>query len=154
MHAGLPAYLSVPASDLGRGHSVKVRVLGDAASLGHDMAEAILDEIVAANREGRGATLILPVGPIDQFPILAKWINERRISCRHTVLINMDEYLTDDDHWVPREHPLSFRGFMDRTFYDALYPDLAPPPENRVFPDPQNLDAIGELIEKRGGVDA
>ena len=81
-------------------------------------------------------------------------INDERINCRDVVFINMDEYLTDDDRFIPTDHPLSFRGFMDRLFYDRLDPKLAPLPENRVFPDPQNPDAVPRLIESRRGVDA
>jgi glucosamine-6-phosphate deaminase len=65
----------------------------------------------------------------------------------------MDEYLTDDDAWVPVSHPLSFRGYMERAFYGLLDPALAPPPEHRVFPDPQDCGAIQRLIDARGGVD-
>jgi glucosamine-6-phosphate deaminase len=107
-----------------------------------------------ANGGSRGATLIVPVGPVDQFPLLARKINERRIDCRNSVLINMDEYLTDDDLWVPLEHPLSFRGYMQRAFYDLIDPQLAPPLAHRVFPDPRDPAAIGRLIDQRGGVDA
>lgn len=150
----MPDYLSVPASDLGKGTPVQVRVLGDMAALGRDAAEAMRQEIVDAHAAGHGATLIVPVGPVDQFPILAARINEERIDCRDVVLINMDEYLTDDDRYVPHDHPLSFRGFMDRLFYGRLDPALAPPPEHRVFPDPQDPEAVSRLIESRGGVDA
>jgi glucosamine-6-phosphate deaminase len=149
-----PAYLQVAAADLGKGTPVTVRVLGDMMSLGADLAEALRAEIVAANREGRGGTFIVPVGPVDHFPLLARRINEQRISCRNVVFIGMDEYLTDDDAWVPVDHPLSFRGYLDRMFYDLLDPALAPPPENRVFPDPRDLSAVPRLIAARGGVDA
>jgi len=81
-------------------------------------------------------------------------VNDRRIDCRDVVMINMDEYLTDDDRYVPADHPLSFRGFMDRLFYHRLDPALAPLPEHRVFPDPQHPGRIAQLIEARGGVDA
>lgn len=151
--AGVPDYLTVEAADLGRGTPVKVRVLGDMASVGHDMAEAMLREILDARAAGRDATLIVPVGPVDQFPILAQRINQQRIDCRGVVFINMDEYLTDDDRYVSADHPLSFRGFMDRLFYSQLDPALAPPPEHRVFPDPQHPERIARLIESRGGVD-
>ena len=77
------------------------------------MAEAILAVIQECRAEGRAATLILPVGPVDQFPMLAAMINEQRMDCRDVVIINMDEYLDDDDQWVPIDHPLSFRGFMN-----------------------------------------
>jgi glucosamine-6-phosphate deaminase len=150
----LPDYLKVTAADLGKGTPVKVRVLGDLASIGRDVAEAMRQEILNARAAGRGATLIVPVGPVEQFPLLAQMINDERINCRDVVLINMDEYLTDDDRFIPTDHPLSFRGFMDRLFYDRLDPELAPQPENRVFPDPQNPAAVRRVIESRGGVDA
>src|SRR5689334_24640067 len=118
----LPDYLSVSRSELGKGQPVMVRVGGDAAQLAQDLAEAMLQEIQAGEATGKGATIIIPVGPVDQFPILARLLNERRVSCARTCFINMDEYLTDDDRWVPEEHPLSFRGYMNRAFYDLLSP--------------------------------
>ena len=60
------------------------------------------------------STFIVPVGPVDQFPILARVINDHRLDCRDVMLVNMDEYLTDDDKWVDIDHPLSFRGYMNR----------------------------------------
>jgi glucosamine-6-phosphate deaminase len=154
VNATLPAYLKIPASELGAGQPVKVRVLGDAASIARDFAEHILGEILRAQKAGRCATVIVPVGPTDQFPILARLINEQKVSCRDVVFINMDEYLGEDDEWISGEHPLSFRAFMDRSFYGLLDQALAPVPENRVFPDPRNPGAIQELIDARGGVDA
>jgi glucosamine-6-phosphate deaminase len=150
----LPDYLTISASKLGQGQPVKVRIKGDAASIAQDMAEAMLDEIRGGGKEGRGATLIIPVGPVDQFPILARMLNEQKISCRETVFINMDEYLTEGDQWLPQQHPLSFRAFMSREFYDRIDPALGPLPQHRVFPDPQNPSAVQKMISARGGVDA
>jgi len=149
-----PEYLEVAAEDLGKGTPVKVRVLRGMASIGRDLAEAMRAEIVAANREGGGATFIVPVGPVEQYPILARMVNEEKISCRNTVFIGMDEYLGEDDAWVPESHPLSFRAYLNRTFYNLLDPALAPPPEHRVFPDPRDLGAVPRLIAARGGIDA
>ncbi len=150
MSSLFPDYLSVEAKDLAGGHNVAVHILGDAESIAHDMSRKMADVIREHNG---GATLIIPVGPVDQFPLLANIINEERLSLRDCVLINMDEYLTDDDEWIPPDHPLSFRGYMNRTFYDLVDPELAPPAENRVFPDPRDPDAVGRLITQRGGVD-
>lgn len=149
-----PDYLTVPSDALGANQSVKVAIDGDKESLARHMALAILDELRQGQARGNGATLILPVGPVDQFPILAEMLNESKLSIREAVIINMDEYLIDDDQWVPDDHPLSFRGFMDRLFYSRLDPELAPLPANRIFPDPNDCDAIGRQIEERGGVDA
>lgn len=142
-------YLTIPAADLGKSTPVKVRVLGDMASIARDLADAILQEI----RAKPAATLIIPVGPVDQFPILARLINDERLDCRDVMLINMDEYLTDAGEFVPADHPLSFRGYMDRAFYNLLDPALAPRTENRVFPGPENPGSLQCLIAARGGVD-
>src|SRR5690554_1930581 len=112
MITNFPEFLNVGPEELGRGHSVQVRVLSDNASVAADMAATMLQSIEAAAAAGKPATLIVPVGPVDQYPLLARAVNERRTSLQDVVLINMDEYLTDDDQWLPVEHPLSFRGYM------------------------------------------
>lgn len=149
-----PDYLNVSAAELGQGTNVKIKVETDFASIGRAVARDMLEEILRAKEAGREATLIVPVGPVDQFPILAGILNEKKISIRDVVLINMDEYLTDADELIPTEHPLSFRGYMDRLFYQRLDPSLAPKPENRIFPDPKNLGAIQKIIDARDGLDA
>jgi glucosamine-6-phosphate deaminase len=149
-----PDYLTITSERLGSDSPVSVVIDGDKASLARHLAAAILEEFRAGQARGNGATLILPVGPVDQFPILAEMVNEANLDIRDAVIINMDEYLTDDDQWIPADHPLSFRGFMDRLFYSRLKPELAPLAANRIFPDPDDCGAIGRLIEARGGVDA
>ncbi len=149
-----PSYLTIPATELGQGTPVRVQVVGDMMSIAAHLASSMKAEIEEANRRNRGATLIVPVGPVDHYPILARALNEERISCANTLFIGMDEYLTDDGQWLPQDHPLSFRGFLDRMFYRLLDPIIAPPPEQRVFPDPCDLSAIPRLIGVRGGVDA
>lgn len=150
----MPDYLGIPSEELGKGQTVKVRIMGNAASLANDMAQAMTDCIRQACGEGHGATLIVPVGPVDQFPVLARLVNQEHLSLKDTVFINMDEYLTEEDEWVPLDHPLSFRGYMNRQFYDLLDGKYAPLPENRVFPDPRTPETVGRVIAKRGGVDA
>jgi glucosamine-6-phosphate deaminase len=157
----MPDYLAVGPEMLGQGSGVSVRIVEAGMdvkegmeAIGRDLARAMLEEIVSAARSGKPATLIVPVGPVDQYPILARMINEQRVDCRDVCLINMDEYLTDDDQWIPATHPLSFRGYMQRLFYDRLRLELAPLPAHRVFPDPHEPADIQRLIEARGGVDA
>jgi glucosamine-6-phosphate deaminase len=154
MGTGLPAYLSIPPDEIGRGSPVKFRVRGDMDDIAQHMARAILDVITDADGAGRPATLILPVGPVDQFPVLADMINQQRRDLRDVMIINMDEYLTDEDQWIDVDHPLSFRGYMNRIFYDRVDPELVPRPENRLFPDPRGPGALQRVINRRGGVDA
>ena len=154
MNGTIPDYVNIEPEDLGKGHSVAVTVLTDMASIANHMARTMADCVRLARDASREATLIIPVGPVDQFPVLAELVNQERLSLKQTTFINMDEYLADDGQWVDIDHPLSFRGFMNRKFYDLLDPDLAPPAENRLFPDPRDPSAIGQAINDRGGVHA
>ena len=149
----LPDYLGVVRSCLGKDQSVQVQVAGDMDSMARHMANAMLDEIEHAQSAGRSVTMIVPVGPVDQFPILAGMINEKQIDCRDVMIINMDEYLTDDDQLLGLDHPLSLLGYMNRKFYDLVSPALAPISGNRVYPRPDDPASIAKLIKSRGGVD-
>lgn len=145
--------LAIPRERLGEGTGVRVRVVGDMADLARQMADDMAAHLCRQNEAGQPTRWIIPVGPVDQFPILAERCNRERISLRRAWLLNMDEYLTDNDRWVAADHPLSFRAYMDRKFYDLLDPELAPPLEQRIFPDPQAPERIATLIEAMGGVD-
>jgi glucosamine-6-phosphate deaminase len=149
MATGFPEYLSVPPQELGRGTPVRVEIVGDMEDVARHFAKALFEEIA----DRADVTMVLPVGPVDQFPLLAQMVNRARLDCRAVTIINMDEYL-DGDEWVPIDHPLSFRGYMNRKFYDLLDPELAPREENRVFPDPREPSAIQQVIDERGGLDA
>jgi glucosamine-6-phosphate deaminase len=153
MTEALPDYLALPAKRLGEGTPVSVGFVDGVEGVAQHMADAMLGVIVDAQRRNRAATLIVPVGPVDQFPILAQLINQRQVDCRDVMLINMDEYLTDDDQWIKLDHPLSFRGYMNRKFYDLIEDRWAPAPANRVFPDPDRCGELQEIIDRRGGVD-
>ncbi len=117
------------------------------------MAEQMVEEIEAHNAKGEKTVFICPVGPVGQYPFFVEMVNEKNISLKNVWFINMDEYLDDDRQWVPTDHPLSFRGFMERTVYTKVKPELVMPKEQRVFPDPNNPAYVPELIEKLGGVD-
>lgn len=127
--------------------------LEDNASVFKQMADQMTEEIEKNNAEGKKTVFICPVGPVGQYPYFVDTVNEWNISLKSTWFINMDEYLDDDKKWIPMDHPLSFRGFMDRNVYTKIKPELVMPEEQRVFPDPENISYIPELIEKLGGVD-
>lgn len=118
------------------------------------MADDMADMIAANNIIGKKTVFICPVGPVGQYPFFVDRVNEENISLKNVWFINMDEYLDDDRQWVPMDHPLSFRGFMERSVYGKIKEELVMPKEQRVFPDPNDLGYIPELIERLGGVDA
>lgn len=128
-------------------------VMEDNRTVFRAMAEEMLAEIVKNNEAGKHTVMICPVGPVGQYPIFVELVNAQRVSLKNVWFINMDEYLTDEKKWIPKEHRLSFRGFMERTVYEKLDPELVMPEEQRVFPDPEHPERIAELIEKLGGVD-
>lgn len=130
-----------------------LRCKADNAEVFKEMADQMIEEIKSHNEKGEKTVFICPVGPVGQYPYFVDMVNEQNISLKNVWFINMDEYLDDDKHWVSMDHPLSFRGFMERTVYSKIKPELVMPKEQRVFPDPENISYIPELIEKLGGVD-
>lgn len=128
-------------------------VMEDNATVFKAIAEEMVSEIKRKNALGEKTVFICPVGPVGQYPFFVEMVNAENISLKDVWFINMDEYLTDDKQWIPKEHRLSFRGFMDRAVYTKIKPELVMPEEQRVFPDPNKLDYIPKLIEKLGGVD-
>ncbi len=146
-------YYSYTKEELLKSPKIPLICMADNASVFQRMAEQMVEEIVKHNEAGEKTVFICPVGPVGQYPYFVDMVNEQNISLKQVWFINMDEYLDDDKKWVSKEHPLSFRGFMDRTVYTKVKPELVMPEEQRVFPDPENLNYIPELIEKLGGVD-
>ena len=128
-------------------------VMEDNAAVFKSMADEMVEEIKRKNALGENTVFICPVGPIGQYPYFVDMVNEQNISLKNVWFINMDEYLDDEKQWISKDHPLSFRGFMQRTVYDKVRPELVMPEDQRVFPDPNHPEYISELIEKLGGVD-
>jgi glucosamine-6-phosphate deaminase len=95
MATRLPDYLSVPPQQLGLGTPVRVEVVGDIGDVARHFAQALFDEIT----KKADVTMVLPVGPVDQFPLLAQMINRACLDCRQVAIINMDEYLSGDE-WI------------------------------------------------------
>jgi glucosamine-6-phosphate deaminase len=149
----LPDYLTYDQNELIKKSKVKLLVVPDSQALHTHFARSIADEISANNAEGRPTRLILPVGPVAQFPILVEICNRERISWKNVFTFNMDEYCDWQGRIVSAEHPLSFRGHIHRNLFDRLDEQLRIPPQQVHFPDPMNLDAISAAIERLGGID-
>ena len=119
-----------------------------------DMAMAMLEEIIAHNKKGEKTVMIVPVGPTDQYPILAEMVKKFDISLKNVHFFNMDEYMISPTQTVGKDDPLSFYGRMKREFYDRVRPDLVMPESQRHFPEPGKEAEYDRMIEKLGGVDA
>ena len=132
---------------------IPLEVFPDNESVFRAMADEMVSEIKRKADLNETCVFICPVGPVGQYPYFVSRVNQERISLKHCWFINMDEYLDDDKQWVPMDHPLSFRGFMERTVYSQIAPELNVPKEQRVFPNPEDLTRIPALIDALGGVD-
>jgi glucosamine-6-phosphate deaminase len=150
-----PPELRLVPEELGRASPIGFSVVPDAAALVEAFAASMIEEYRRAQAGGRAKVVyILPVGPVGQFERLAARCNAERISLHDLVVINMDEYLTADGQaFIPLDDPLSFRRHMDERFYGRLDPALAPPPEQRLFPEPADPGNVGRAVERWDGVD-
>lgn len=130
-----------------------LEVMADNAAVFQTMAREMADEIKRKNALGERTVFICPVGPVGQYPYFVELVNREDISLKNVWFLNMDEYLTDEKEWIDKSHKLSFRGFMDRTVYTRIRPELVMPENQRVFPDPKDPENMGRVIEALGGVD-
>ena len=132
---------------------IPIEVLEDSEAVFRVMAREMADEIKRKNELGEKTVFICPVGPVGQYPYFVEIVNQEKIDLKQVWFINMDEYLTDDRQWIDISEKLSFRGFMNREVYEKIDQSLVMPAEQRVFPDPDQVSHVQELIEELGGVD-
>ena len=93
-------------------NGVSCRVVEKEWDVYFDMALTMFEEIVKNNQAGKPSVFIVPVGPTDQYPILAKLINSQRVSLKNVHFFNMDEYLVSPTQWISEDDPMSFHGRM------------------------------------------
>jgi len=145
--------LTVPLDEIDNWSPVKAVVLPDWKSVHAAVARTMVDKINANNEKGEITKFILPVGPIDQYPIAAEMSNKEEVSWKNVWTFNMDEYLDWEGRPIPEDHPHSFHAAMKRSLFNVLKEVLRPPEGQRWFPDPFDPDAIDEKIDELGGVD-
>lgn len=149
----LPDTYQIAASELPPRSPLPLTILPDLDALYLHFARAIADEIAENQRAGCPTRLILPVGPVGHFPILAELCNREQISWAHVHAFFMDEYCDWQGRLIPAEHPLSFRGFAQRALFAKLRADLTIPATQLHFPDPAHIDGISAEIARVGGID-
>lgn len=146
-------YNLIPPEKLGEGSSIKLDVSIAEVDIYWKVAIEVLSVIQKNNEKGEPTVMVVPYGPLGPYFRIAELVNKYRISLKNCVFINMDEYLKDDKTYLDKSDPLSFRGGMDRIFYDVVDEELNVLPENRYFPDPEHPEKVMEIIEKYGKLD-
>lgn len=144
----LYSWCSIPYSQLESHPERKIpfRLCRDSAEMGQLMARELADEIQLHNRRGEPTRAIIPCGPSAWYAPFAGLVNRERLSLRDLVVFHMDECLDWQGRELPRNHPYSFRGFMERYFYDPIDPELAVPEENRYWLAPETVARVHEAI--------
>ncbi|MBM3707611.1 MAG: glucosamine-6-phosphate isomerase [Actinobacteria bacterium] len=132
---------------------IKVYLVDTDIDIYNDMARVMVNKIKENNEKNLITSFIFPVGPMGQYERFARICNLEKISCKNVVSINMDEYLDDNDEYIPMSHDLSFRNFMKVNLFDLLDSAKKIKPENIYFPDPKNTGELFKVISELKGVD-
>lgn len=146
-------YRTIPAAQLGEGSNIRLDLCETEADLYWKMAIEVLELIQENNVKGEPTVMIVPYGPLGPYARLAYLVNKYQVSLKQCWFINMDEYLDDTLQYLPKSHPLSFRGGMDGTFYNLVEEELNVPATQRIFPEPGNEGNIQALIQRLGKLD-
>ena len=126
---------------------VPFRLARDSAEMGRIMARELVSEIQARSAAGQATRAIIPCGPSCWYTPFTDLVNAERVSLKNLVVFHMDECLDWQGRELPRNHPYSFRGFMEKHFYDPVAPELAVPPQNRNWLGPDNIQEVEQRIE-------
>ena len=134
-------------------NGIKFRTVDKEWDVYFDMALVMLGEIMKNNAQNKKTVMIVPVGPTDQYPILARMVNQLNVSLKNVWFFNMDEYMLSPTEMIDPEHYMSFKKRMNSEFYSRVKDELVMPIEQRMFPQVGKEKEYDELIESLGGVD-
>jgi glucosamine-6-phosphate deaminase len=145
----------LPAESLAERSGIPVHILPDREALHEAVAEVMVEVIEANNKRGAKTTMILPVGPVGQYPAFARKVTERGIDCHDLWTFNMDEFLDRNGRTIPEAHPMSFKGEMMRGLYRRLPEALRMPLGQMFFPRHDNMESIDSALDEHApdGVD-
>jgi len=143
----------LPPDKLSELAGIELRVVDDYALLYDAVAEMMIEKIL--EKKGEKVTMILPVGPLEQYPVFAKKVRERKISLKNLWTFNMDEFLDRNGKTIPDSHPMSFKRSMLENFYNLIPEDLRMPINQMYFPRHDNYDEIDRALDEHApdGVD-
>ena len=114
--------------------------------MGRIMARELVDLIKTNNAAGKNIRAIIPCGPSCWYKPFTDLVNAEKVSLVNLVVFHMDECLDWQGRELPRNHPYSFRGFMEKHFYEPVAATLRTPEHNRYWPAPHNIPQIAQAI--------
>jgi len=132
----------------------KIIVCKNLGVLHRRFAEDVREEIINNNKNNNPIILILPIGPIGQYPILAEFLNEEKISLENCWFFFMDEYCDENGNALDVSHPLSFKKIAKTQFLDLIEDYCSLKMDHVIFPDETNINRLEPKINDLGGIDA
>lgn len=130
-----------------------IRVIDDHQSFYESFARDLVDRTVESLERGERFVAILPVGPVPQFLIAAKTINERQIPLHHLHTFNMDEYADENGVTAPITWEGSFQRAMWTNFFGLIDEHLRPPREQIHFPTTDEIASYSRRLADLGDAD-
>jgi len=127
------------------GIKIPFRIVKDTKEMGELIARELADEIKLNNLNNRSTRAIIPCGPACWYAPFTDLINREKISLKKLVVFHMDECLDWQGKELPKNHPFSFRGFMEKHFYNFANPELSVDIANRHWLNVKNIE---EIIDK------
>ena len=125
---------------------VRFRLCQGSDEMGQIMARELVDEILAHNQCGEPTRAIIPCGPTCWYKPFTDLVNREQVSLKNLVVFHMDECLDWQGRELPRRHPFSFRGTMEKLFYEPVDAELAVPEANRNWLTPDDIAEIEAKI--------
>lgn len=142
-------WCKIPYDQLENHPDLKIpfRICKDSNEMGYIMARELADYVKVKNEKFQVTRAIIPCGPNCWYKSFADIINRERISLKNLVVFHMDECLNWQGDELPHTHPYSFRGIMEKYFYEPIHLDLNVLPHNRLWLNGRNIDMIRERIQ-------
>jgi glucosamine-6-phosphate deaminase len=119
----------------------------DSAEMGFLMAQELVAEIEANNRQMRATRAIVPCGPKCWYGPFREQVNSGNVSLGNLFVFHMDECLDWQGQPLPARHPYNFRSFMEEHFYGGIRPELAVPDEQRFWLLPSTAEQVRAAIQ-------
>ena len=143
-------WCKIPFSELENHPMRKIpfRLVKDSIEMGQWMARELVEEIKTHNLNRKMLRAIIPCGPTCWYKPFVNLVNQEKVNLKNLVVFHMDECLDWQGRELPIAHPLNFRGYMLKNFYDPVDPTLAVLDENRLWLNPHNTREITTKIRE------
>jgi len=146
--------LSLSADEMVQEAHGQLRVLDTLDEVYEYLADEMVKEFQKAANGNKIVSFIMPVGPTQPYRIMAEKINYLNLSLKNVRFFFMDEYVDDEkEELIPITNPLSFRGQIGPLLFDRIRPDLLMPKEQIIFPSPENIKELPDMIKAAGGIE-